>query len=260
MPTGFIYVMTTVTRDYQQEAFCNVPTQWNDRIYFGPCKIPMRPRMNIGDFVFGISPSSTSPRRILFAVQVEERITFAEAYERFPELRGPSGPIHVRPIRGRGGAFPASAYEHIPGSIHAKDWERDLAFADLDRFFVCFPRDAWRNRWLGESGPEIDDAILTFLRSCPVFGKAGWLASCSDGTKENPIAHGRLYQGLHLETRSPERLLGLCGERLGGVVLPPATTTPRLEGASVGRCGCSEEPAVAPVAPTEGQGPGKCRA
>lgn len=60
MARGFIYVVTTLTRGYMQKAFCNVPTQWGDRLYFGPCKKPMRPRMQPGDYVFGISPTASA--------------------------------------------------------------------------------------------------------------------------------------------------------------------------------------------------------
>src|SRR4051812_45362127 len=134
MATGFIYVVNTAT-NYQQPAFCNVPTEWDGRLYFGPCKRPMRPRMKIGDQVFGISPSGTTPRRVLYAASVEDCITYREAYERFPDLRGPVGPIHVRPIKGLGW-FPQSDYQHIPDSMHPDDWEKDLKSPDLDRFFV----------------------------------------------------------------------------------------------------------------------------
>ncbi len=49
MATGFIYTASTLTKEYVQRAFRNVPTQFGDRLYFGPCKRPMRPRMRPGD-------------------------------------------------------------------------------------------------------------------------------------------------------------------------------------------------------------------
>ena len=64
MINGFVYVVTTLTKDYIQRKFCNVPTEWGDRLYFGPCKIPMRPKMKCGDYVFGISPAKPQPRRV----------------------------------------------------------------------------------------------------------------------------------------------------------------------------------------------------
>lgn len=216
MARGFIYVVTTLTRDYVQETFHNVPTQWGDRLYFGPCKKPMRPRMRVGDYVFGISPSKPRPRRIVFVAQIEERMRFAEAYERFPELRGPEGPIHVRPVHGSG-PFPTSEYEHITGATHPTKWKADLETRERDAFFVCAQRNAWLGRWLGPLGPQIDDEILAFLRTCSVHGASGCLSTRNpDATIDNPVAHGRLYTGLHLETDQAERLLELCAARMAG--------------------------------------------
>lgn len=214
MAKGFIYVVRTLTRDYVQKKFCSVPTLWRDRLYFGPCKKAMRPKMQPGDYVFGISPSKPNPRRIVFVAQIEERIKFTEAYERFPELRGPEGPIHVHPIRGAG-SFPTSEYQHIPGSMHEDDWEADLWTRDLDAFFVCTQQNGWLGRWLGSYGPEIDAEILDFLQTCSVHGAAGRLSTRNqDATLKNPIAHGRLYTGLHLETDQAEQFLKLCDARL----------------------------------------------
>ena len=125
MATGFVYTVTTLTKDYVQKAFCNVPTQFGDRLYFGPCKRPMRPKIRPGDYVAGLSPSNIGPSRIVFVGHVEERITFREAHERFPDLHGPQGPIHVEPVS-RSGFFPHCSYAHIPGAMHADNWEKDL--------------------------------------------------------------------------------------------------------------------------------------
>lgn len=139
MPTGFVYVVRTVGKDYRQPSFSAVPTWHEDRIYFGPCKRTMRPRMRAGDVVFGLSPSGVFPRRVVFAARIAERVTFAQAYERFPKLRGPEGPIHVRPVRMPGPSFPDSEYEHIPSGMHTEDWRADIRTRDLDAFFICDP-------------------------------------------------------------------------------------------------------------------------
>src|SRR4051794_28735679 len=107
MATGFVYVVSSVGRDYMQPAFSRVPTELGNRLYFGFCKRLMRPLMRAGDFIAGISPSCTSSRRILFVAGIEEAMTFAAAYRRFPGLRGPEGPIRVRSISGTG-PFPGS--------------------------------------------------------------------------------------------------------------------------------------------------------
>ena len=219
MATGLIYTVTTLTKAYVQKAFCNVPTQFGDRLYFGPCKVPMRPRINPGDYVFGVSPSGVGPRRIVFVGHVNERITFREAYERFPDLHGPEGPIHVRPIS-RSGDLPHCSYAHIPGAMHVDRWKKDLASPDLDRFFVCSPQSGCVGRWLAEFGPEVDDEILRFLKTCSVHGQPGELRRTNDdATLRNPIAYrgpsGKfLYTGLHLESNRPKVLLRLCESRM----------------------------------------------
>jgi hypothetical protein len=234
MATGFIYVVRTVTPSYTQPAFCNVPTEFDDRLYFGPCKRCMRPRMHAGDFIFGVSPSCTSPRRIVFVAEVEELMSFAEAYHRFPDLHGPPGPIHVRPINGIG-AFPQSSYQHIPGSMHPEDWPADLATPDLDRFFVCRQTDGWLGRWLGSSGPVIDNEILAFLNGCSAYGSAGYLGQ-NTGTLSNPIAYGALYTGLHLETPNPEDLADMCRDRISREGEQDPDPAPPGSAASQGGC------------------------
>lgn len=243
MSKGFIYVVATLTRDYVQKAFCNVPTQWKNRLYFGPCKIPMRPKMWPGHWVFGISPSTAGRRRIVFVAKLEERIPFADAYNRFPDLRGPEGPIHVRPVDGVG-SFPESSYQHIPEAMHEDDWPADLAREELDAFFVCSkskPYD-WRGRWLGKYGPEVDNEILRFLKKCTVHGKTVGGAQNSDATIEKPIRHGNLYTGLHLETDQAETLIELCNFRMKGkTVLLEGVLTPTPRPGVAGECGTRKD-------------------
>jgi hypothetical protein len=218
MPTGFIYVIPSVGADYQQASAQAVPTWYQDRLYFGPCKKPMRPRMRPGDFVFGISPSGKLPRRIVFAARISKRMTFADAYGRFPKLRGPNGPIHVRPARRPGANFPDSQYEHIPGANHANSWRTDIRTPELDVFFVFDRAKKCEGRWLGRDGPVVRAEILEFLRSCAVYGKAGLLSPTNQSATETaPVKHGRLYTGLHLETNDPTQLLRLvCDGRISG--------------------------------------------
>ena len=214
VPTGFIYVVDTVDRDYRQPSFMAVPTWFKDRLYFGPCKVSMRPRMKPGDYVFGVSHSKTAPRRVLFAAKIAEKISFADAYSRFPELRGPDGPVHVRPARRAGVEFPDTHYEHIQGANHGEKWRSDLRTPALDAFFVCDAADDCVGKWLGRDGPPISTEILTFLRSCSVYGLAGHLSDNNmNATAKLPIRHGSLFTGLHLETHSPELLAGLVCRR-----------------------------------------------
>ena len=247
MSKGFLYVVHSVRPGYVQEAFHNVPTQWRDRLYFGPCKIPMRRKMAEGDWVFGISPAIGTARRIVFVAELEEPITFEEAYNLFPDLRGPVGPIHVRPLPVKGrGPFPESSYQHIPGAMHAESWINDLKTKNLDKFFVCSDRDRWRGRWLGKYGPEIDNELLKFLKTCSVHGAKGQLSSRNTyATLAIPLAHrgqrGYLYR-VHLETDQAETLIELCNsrmERKTELLDRVLTLTPRP--GAPGECGIRKE-------------------
>lgn len=207
MPKGFIYVITSVSTAYLQKSFYNVPTEVAGRLYFGPCKRGMRPKMGVGDYIFGISPSNPKPRKIVFMTQIEEKMSFEEAYRRFPHLRGPAGPINVRPLNRIGYPFPECKYEYIKGAMHSNDWKQDIATPALDAFFIGFQG----KRWLGKFGPEINNKILNFLRRCSVCNKAGRLSKDNpNATADIPISYGRLYTGLHLETDDPQELEELC--------------------------------------------------
>lgn len=206
--TGFIYVVPSVGRDYLQPSPQQVPTWLEGAIYFGPCKIPMRPRMQPGDYIFGISPANGSPRRIIFTARIQSKLTFAQAFDQLPKLRGPNGPIHVRPTRSPGLGFPDSHYEHIPKANHSDSWRNDLRTPDLDAFFVCERASGVLGTWLGASGPVLDQSILRFLQNCHVYGASGQpLGKNSFAKYSAPVAHGRLYRGLHLETENPEGFL-----------------------------------------------------
>jgi len=227
MSTGFIYVVTTLSSAYMQENFHNVPTEWEGCLYFGPCKVPMRRKVRPDDYLFGVSPANLKPRRIVFATRVEEVLSFRDAYENFPQLRGPEGPIHVKPVNREQLSFPENKYEHIPGAMHPKRWKKDIRTSDLDAFFVCCQGGGWFGRWLGEYGPEVDEEILDFFRTCSIYSVVGRLNSHNEyATLANPIVHrgprGLLHVGLHLETDNPERLVKLCSIRL-------SSHPPRLE-------------------------------
>ena len=244
MPTGFIYIINTVTPAFEQPDFSCVPTVWEDRLYFAACKVPMRPKMKAGDWIFGVSPAKTKQRRIVFAAEIAEAITFAEAYEQYPALRGPHGPNPVQPRSPRraGEPWPLSHYAPVKSSSHESRWVRDLARPDLDRFFVCRPPEGARNRWMGAAGPIVDAEVLEFFNRCMVFGQSASGTSRNTGTPTAPIANGRMYRGLHLETPRPDALLALCEKRVTGS-FPPTHASPPGLSPSRGGCG-SDAPAV----------------
>ena len=225
MAKGFIYVVRTVQPNYQQGRW-GVPISVGDRLYFGPCKVAMRPRMQPGDYVFGISPSPKMPRRIVYAARINERMTFGEAYERFPSLHKIQ--VHVRPASKIGLGFPETVYEHIPGAIHdGGEWLSDFPTPESDAFFVCASAVGSLPCWLGEGGPTIAGEILEFLRGCRVYGQSGLpLGRNSDGTETTPVRHGGLCRGLHLEADDPESLLALIA-RSAVKIAPPSGATKR---------------------------------
>lgn len=222
MAKGFIYVVRTVQQDYQQGRW-GVPIPVGDKLYFGPCKVAMRPRMQPGDYVFGVSPSLMLPRRIVYAVRINERMTFGEAYERFPSLHKVQ--VHVRPARKIGLGFPETVYEHIPGAIHeGGEWLSDFPTPESDAFFVCASAVRSLPCWLGEGGPSVMGEILVFLRGCQVYGQSPLpLGRNSDATESAPVRHHRLFKGLHLETDDPESLLGFVSRSASKIESPSIT-------------------------------------
>jgi hypothetical protein len=231
MATGFIYVVTTVGKDYEQASFRCAPTNFRGTLYLAACKVPIRRKLKVGDYLFGISPSGTAPRRLVFAARVARKMTFAEAYDQYPDLRGPKGPIHVQPTALPLKSFPDSKYEHIGGAGHADRWRNDLRTPDLDAFFACESAGACVGKWLGAAGPPIQGDLLDFLRGCSVHGNVGELATSNSAASETtPVKHGRLFTGLHLETTRPEKLLDLvCGHVKSHGESPPTARALRSQ-------------------------------
>lgn len=229
MAQGYIYIVATVTADYYQVDPRCIPV-WSEPLNclaFGPCKVPIRRKLEVGDYLFGISPARTRPRRLVFPARISDKVTYREAFQRWPELQGPDGPIHVAPVERPGLPYPESEYELIPGSIHGDRWRRDLASRDLDAFFLCEPAAEVLGRWLGPSGPAVKGGILDFLRGCSVHGHLGLLRGTNvSATERAPIRHGQLCTGLHLETDEPEALLRLCGARTIGAPVERRDASP----------------------------------
>ena len=218
---GFIYVVTTVGKDYQQsDRQRDVPTIWEDRLVFGPCKVNMRPKMNYGDYVFGISPSGAGIRRIVFAAKIGEVLTFEEASRKYQDDWKAYGitPICVKPVgdKNRIGMFPVSHYDHLDGAKHQHSWKKDIPTRQHDRCFICEPIS--KSPWLGKIGPVTSGKILDFLRRCELSGSTIQNQVNSWASESQPIVYRRnessgfLFTGLHLETDAPERLVELVLE------------------------------------------------
>jgi hypothetical protein len=162
-PRVFAYIIASVGPNYRLRG--TVPWVKEGKVFFGPCKKRMRPKMKPGDYVLGISPAGVGEqRRLLLWMHIAERMTFAQAYERgetdrlFRLARGNA--IHVRPKKGvdavRGN--PAS-YEHIPHATHSSDWKADIR-GERDAFFV-----GDKNSWAAEGGgPAVREELVELLR------------------------------------------------------------------------------------------------
>jgi len=163
-PSVFAYIIRTVGPGYKLKGA--VPWVFSGRVFFGACKKRMRPHVNPGDYVMGISGSDAgNPRRVLLWMKVDKRMTFKEAYDRgkkdnvFRALRGTA--IHVRPLD-----VPLhmsgnpNCYDHIPGAPHEEDWQSDLK-GKGDVFLT-----GAAGSWVAEGdGPIVTEKLVELLRA-----------------------------------------------------------------------------------------------
>ena len=193
MAKGFIYVVTTAGKDYEQDPLKHVPYRLENRLYFGPCKKFMRPKMKEGDFVFGVSSARTDPRRMLFTGRIEKSMPSKEAYDAFPK-------------------FHDSFKDH--------GWPQ---FAQ-EPFFVFCQGSGYLGKWLGPKGPKIIDGenkeILEFFNTCDAYWSGQNTLGKNNGSDRNPVAYypnpasRRGYFMIHLETDKPEILVKMCMDRM----------------------------------------------
>ncbi len=77
----FAYIISTVGPDYR--LIGSVPWVKEGKVFFGPCKKNMRPEVEEGDYIMGISPAGVGrQRRVLLWMRVDKKMTFASAYQR----------------------------------------------------------------------------------------------------------------------------------------------------------------------------------
>lgn len=111
----FLYVVSANKNpDYLNE--CSVPFEIDKReIYFGPCKIKLREKLNQiesvknGDEIYFVGLNglnSNNVRKIIWAGKVKQKLTFAEAFDKmngYPKydrmMNEDNSPLHVEPIR-----------------------------------------------------------------------------------------------------------------------------------------------------------------
>jgi len=106
----YLYVVSTIDENYQPTWGMSGPNVVDDLITLGTCKPKIRTSLNknfdkYDNFVVGISPACTNPRRVLYVTHLKELITFKEAWERGEEnetyrlKRGGVSPQNADPSR-----------------------------------------------------------------------------------------------------------------------------------------------------------------
>jgi hypothetical protein len=152
MPRVFVYIITSVYAHYHVKKSC-VPWVAEGKVFLGPCKKYMRPKVEEGDYIMGISPAGRE-RRVLLWMRVDKLMTFAEAYERgdtdrlFRLARGNA--IHVRPREvGEHVRRNPDAYEHIPRAMHPDNWRTDIR-GDRDVFI-----SGANGSWVADEEPPV---------------------------------------------------------------------------------------------------------
>lgn len=162
-PRVFAYIIRTVGAGYRLKGA--VPWFSGGKIFFGACKKRMRPDVEPGDYIMGISGAGAGrPRRVLLWMKVDKRMTFKEAYERgetdkvFRDVRGTA--IHVRPrnvpLHQPGDP---GCYEHIHGAPHSDEWQTDLK--GKRDVFLTGARGSWV---AAKKGPEVTEVLVDLLR------------------------------------------------------------------------------------------------
>lgn len=162
-PRVFAYVIATVGPNYRLNG-C-VPWVTDGKVFFGPCKKEMRPEVQPGDYIMGISRSGIGThRRVLLWMRVTEKMTFAQAYwkgEKNKTFRAARRhAIHVRPKRGAEyKPGDAKSYEHIARAPHPHKWRNDI-LGRKDVFLV-----GGTGSWVAENdGPVVTEHLVELLR------------------------------------------------------------------------------------------------
>ncbi len=179
-----------------------------------------------GPYLVGFGRANAKrPRKVLWAGQITELMTFAEAYRKFQGsryqkmLKCSDSPVHVKPIR-QGGRI---GYEHR-SHLHS-DWAMDLAASprlpglDLDgeRLLLqptfplqkAFPRDVCalcQNLFFADDhGIPIDDEVVEILQQAQPSKQIK--AHAIFGYHQNGNVDGLRGRWLPLEGRLAERLI-----------------------------------------------------
>ena len=179
----YLYVVSTIDSNYKPTPSMSGPNIVDDLLTLGTCKPKIRTSLKkefdmYDNYIVGISPSRTNPRRVIYITRIDECITFKQAWERgnenetyrlkrggfSPENSDPervlmNGDIIVQTVDGINYTFFAG--------VHEDDWmtyvvgekvesERDIYLVGdpkQSRYYVgngpIFTEDALRRYWKG---------------------------------------------------------------------------------------------------------------
>jgi hypothetical protein len=228
MPRVFVYVIATVGANYCLTG--SVPWIEEGEVFFGPCKKRMRPEVEPGDYVMGISPAGVGrERRVLLWMQVSETMTFGEAYlrgKRNTFLRAARGhAIHVCPKKGSSfRAGETATYEHIPDAPHANKWRNDIR-GKRDVFLV-----GSREPWVAAaSAPVVTQGLVNLLKTGISWsGKA---------TVKNPLTRNARGKHAFLTGRDAQSVINWVPR----VSHPVRSSDPAMCSVCMRSCSCDKE-------------------
>lgn len=171
----YLYVVTTIEPNYEPwvksaKEGMSAPNVVDKLITLGTCKPRIRVALkksfkDFDNYIVGLSPSNTDPRRVLFIMHVREIITFDEAWKRgksnknYKLKRGGNSPIDGLPkVKMNGDIIVRLTdgihYTFVKG-VHEKDWAEYIIGGKK----VLSPRDIYvvgdeeSSRYFGGLGP-----------------------------------------------------------------------------------------------------------
>jgi hypothetical protein len=179
----YLYIVDAVDIDYTPKISSvkegmSAPNVVNNLITLGTCKPKIRTSIRkkfdkFDNYIVGLSPSRTDPRRVLYIMHVCEWITFSEAWERgeknetYQLKRGGHSPLSndSDKVRMNGDIIVRSddgVHYNFVGGVHENDWDTYVIGAktigaERDVYVVGNPNTS---QYFWDKGPLITKSML----------------------------------------------------------------------------------------------------
>jgi len=191
----YLYIVTTINRNYLPQVLSpnngmSAPNVVDSLITLGTCKPKIRTSLHknfdkYDNYVVGLSPSCTHPRKVLYVTRIQELITFKEAWERGEEneiykfKRGRHSPLNSDPTRvfTNGDIIVRTTdgtnYTFVNG-VHEKDWSTYIiggtkVGSKKDIYAVGDPQ---HSRYYLDKGPVFSEKMFKrFWKGYPIMRK-----------------------------------------------------------------------------------------